>query len=129
MVQGNAAEVLLQTNSSMLWYDIVNVFIADGSPFSGNPLAVIYGADRLSQEQCQALGRREQLFERPDSVGHVLVLMPHRPEFNLSEITFPYNVKKDGYSVRIFTPGAELPFAGHVGGAKNALTVTFDIDE
>lgn len=35
-------------------------------------------------------------------------------EFNLSEITFPYNVQEDAYSVRIFTPGAELPFAGHV---------------
>lgn len=35
-------------------------------------------------------------------------------EFNLSEITFPYDVQKDSYSVRIFTPGAELPFAGHV---------------
>jgi trans-2,3-dihydro-3-hydroxyanthranilate isomerase len=43
----------------MLSYDIVNVFIADGKPYSGNPLAVIYGAEELSQEQCQALGRRE----------------------------------------------------------------------
>lgn len=35
-------------------------------------------------------------------------------EFNLSEITFPYDIKANTYSVRIFTPGAELPFAGHV---------------
>lgn len=43
----------------MLSYDIVNVFIADGEKYSGNPLAVIYGAEDLSQAQCQALGRRE----------------------------------------------------------------------
>jgi len=43
----------------MLSYDIVNVFIADGERFSGNPLAVIYGAEKLSQDQSQALGRRE----------------------------------------------------------------------
>lgn len=43
----------------MLSYDIVNVFIADGEKYSGNPLAVFYGAADLSQEQCQALGRRE----------------------------------------------------------------------
>ena len=36
-------------------------------------------------------------------------------EFNLSEITFPYAVSAESstYSVRIFTPGKELPFAGH----------------
>jgi predicted PhzF superfamily epimerase YddE/YHI9 len=51
----------------MLSYDIVNVFIADGEKFSGNPLAVIYGAEKLTQDQCQALGRRE----RPTSLARI----------------------------------------------------------
>lgn len=34
-------------------------------------------------------------------------------EVNLSETTFPVVVSDDEYEVRIFTPGAELPFAGH----------------
>jgi trans-2,3-dihydro-3-hydroxyanthranilate isomerase len=34
-------------------------------------------------------------------------------EVNLSETTFPVVVSDDEYDVRIFTPGGELPFAGH----------------
>lgn len=34
-------------------------------------------------------------------------------EVNLSETTFPVVVSDDEYDVRIFTPGDELPFAGH----------------
>ena len=34
-------------------------------------------------------------------------------EVNLSETTFPTVVADDEYRVRIFTPGDELPFAGH----------------
>lgn len=34
-------------------------------------------------------------------------------ETNLSETTFVTASDPDGYSMRIFTPGAELPFAGH----------------
>jgi trans-2,3-dihydro-3-hydroxyanthranilate isomerase len=34
-------------------------------------------------------------------------------EVNLSETTFPVVVSEDEYEVRIFTPGQELPFAGH----------------
>jgi trans-2,3-dihydro-3-hydroxyanthranilate isomerase len=34
-------------------------------------------------------------------------------EVNLSETTFPTVVAEDEYHVRIFTPGDELPFAGH----------------
>lgn len=34
-------------------------------------------------------------------------------EVNLSETTFPTVVADGEYDVRIFTPGAELPFAGH----------------
>ena len=61
--------------------------------FSGNPLAVVLGADDLTMEQMQAITK----------------------EFNLSETTFvmkpenPANTAK----VRIFFPGGEMPFAGH----------------
>lgn len=61
--------------------------------FSGNPLAVVLGADHLSTEQMQTITK----------------------EFNLSETTFvmkpenPANTAK----VRIFFPGGEMPFAGH----------------
>lgn len=34
-------------------------------------------------------------------------------EVNLSETTFPVVTSDDAYDVRIFTPGDELPFAGH----------------
>jgi trans-2,3-dihydro-3-hydroxyanthranilate isomerase len=34
-------------------------------------------------------------------------------EVNLSETTFPVVTADDSYEVRIFTPGEELPFAGH----------------
>lgn len=61
--------------------------------FSGNPLAVVTDADGLSDEQMQAIAR----------------------ELNLSETMFilkPQNVAHSA-RVRIFTPGRELPFAGH----------------
>ncbi|MBI1186076.1 MAG: PhzF family phenazine biosynthesis isomerase [Alphaproteobacteria bacterium] len=67
--------------------------------FAGNPLAVVFDADALSDAQMQAVAR----------------------EFNLSETIF---IRTPGdalhaASVRIFTPGKELPFAGHptIGGA------------
>lgn len=74
-----------------LAYDIVDVFT--DRPFAGNQLAVVRGADGLSTEQCQALAA----------------------EFGFSETTFPSSAVVDGaeYATRIFTPGAEIPFAGH----------------
>jgi trans-2,3-dihydro-3-hydroxyanthranilate isomerase len=74
-----------------LRYDIVDVFT--DRPFAGNQLAVVHGADDLSTEQCLTLAR----------------------EFNFSETTFPSSEETDGseYSLRIFTPGGEIPFAGH----------------
>lgn len=59
----------------------------------GNPLAVVHGADALDDAQMQAFARWT----------------------NLSETTFllrPTDPLAD-YRVRIFTPGGELPFAGH----------------
>jgi trans-2,3-dihydro-3-hydroxyanthranilate isomerase len=69
------------------------------TPFTGNPLAVVFDADALDDERMQAIAR----------------------EFNLSETIFlrqPADAKHAA-SARIFTPGKELPFAGHptVGGA------------
>jgi trans-2,3-dihydro-3-hydroxyanthranilate isomerase len=75
----------------MLTYDVVDAFT--DRPFAGNQLAVVHGADDLSTAQCLAIAQ----------------------EFNFSETTFPSSEVKDGaeYSTRIFTPGGEIPFAGH----------------
>ncbi len=48
--------------------------------------------------------------------GHVIPeaeLQPIARELNLSETTFVTNVTIDSYVSRIFTPAAEMPFAGH----------------
>jgi trans-2,3-dihydro-3-hydroxyanthranilate isomerase len=83
-----------------LEYEIVDVFAPRA--FAGNPLAVVFGADDLTTEQCQALAF----------------------EFHLSETSFlcaPTAPDAD-YRVRIFTPFAELPFAGHPSvGAAHTL--------
>ncbi len=67
--------------------------------FGGNPLALVYGADGLETEAMQAIAR----------------------EFNLSETVFVLPPEREPADVqlRIFTPGMELPFAGHpnVGAA------------
>ncbi|MER7888473.1 PhzF family phenazine biosynthesis protein [Micromonospora sp. NPDC094482] len=82
---------------STLAYEIVDVFT--DRPFAGNPLAVVFGAEALATEQMQALAL----------------------EFNLSETVFVLPPTQVGatYRARIFTPAAELPFAGHpsVGAA------------
>jgi PhzF family phenazine biosynthesis protein len=63
------------------------------TPYFGNPVAVVLGADGLSGEQMQLLARWT----------------------NLSETTFVLAPRARGadYWVRIFTPARELPFAGH----------------
>ncbi len=73
-------------------FRIVNVFTVDGDRFSGNPLCVFEDARGLTGEQMQALAR----------------------QMNLSETTFvlPPTGDADAH-VRIFTPGFEMPFAGH----------------
>jgi trans-2,3-dihydro-3-hydroxyanthranilate isomerase len=72
-------------------YDYVTVDVFTDRAFAGNPLAVVLGADDLRTAQLQALAR----------------------EFNLSETAFPMGSTAADYRVRIFTPGQELPFAGH----------------
>lgn len=63
------------------------------TPYQGNPLAVVHEAQDLSEAQMASFARWT----------------------NLSETTFllpPADAGAD-YRVRIFTPGGELPFAGH----------------
>lgn len=69
----------------------VDVFTA--TPYRGNPVAVVLDAEGLSTEEMQRFANWT----------------------NLSETTFVSPVTYPGadYSVRIFTPVAELPFAGH----------------
>jgi trans-2,3-dihydro-3-hydroxyanthranilate isomerase len=85
---------------STLAYEIVDVFT--DRPFTGNPLAVVFGAAALAGDQMLALAR----------------------EFNLSETVFVLPAQSAGatYRARIFTPNSELPFAGHpsVGAAVTA---------
>jgi PhzF family phenazine biosynthesis protein len=69
----------------------VDVFSAE--PLLGNPVAVVHDADALTDDQMAAFARWT----------------------NLSETTFllrPTDPAAD-YRLRIFTPGGELPFAGH----------------
>jgi trans-2,3-dihydro-3-hydroxyanthranilate isomerase len=72
---------------------VVSVFIGEGvEPLKGgNPLAVFPDAEALTGDQMQALAQT----------------------MNLSESTFVTSTDTKGYSLRIFTPGRELPFAGH----------------
>jgi len=69
----------------------VDVFTS--TPYFGNPVAVVLGADGLSDEQMQLFARWT----------------------NLSETTFVLAPRAGSadYLVRIFTPARELPFAGH----------------
>jgi trans-2,3-dihydro-3-hydroxyanthranilate isomerase len=74
-----------------LQFQTVDVFTAER--FSGNPLAVVLNAEGLSTVQMQAIAA----------------------EFNLAETTFVLPPKDSAHTaeVRIFTPRAEMPFAGH----------------
>lgn len=80
----------------------VDVFTA--TPFKGNPVAVVLDAGGLAPGQMQAIANWT----------------------NLSETTFvlPAAVQEADYSLRIFTPRAELPFAGHptIGSAHAILS-------
>lgn len=74
-----------------LTFYIVDVFAEQ--KYAGNQLAVFRDADGLSDGQMQKIAR----------------------EMNFSETTFILSDKPrdGGYDVRIFTPVAEVPFAGH----------------
>lgn len=72
-------------------FAMVDVF--HNGPFTGNPLAVVFGGEALDTMAMQAITRW----------------------FNLSETAFllPPTVPGADYRVRIFTLDRELPFAGH----------------
>ncbi len=72
-------------------FQLVDVFAPE--PFTGNPLAVVFAAQDLADEEMQRIAQW----------------------LNLSETAFllPPGDPAADYRVRIFTPGDELPFAGH----------------
>jgi len=72
-------------------YHIVNVFTQGDDPFSGNPLCVVEGAERLDAARMQALAL----------------------QFNVSETVFLLPSQRANARVRIFTPHYEMRFAGH----------------
>lgn len=76
-------------------YETADVFTT--TRFGGNPLAVVHGAEALDGARMQAIAR----------------------EFNLSETVFVLPSGVADVRLRIFTPGQEVPFAGHpnVGAA------------
>ncbi|NKF21129.1 PhzF family phenazine biosynthesis protein [Solimonas marina] len=88
--------------------------------YGGNPLAVVFGGDALGTAQMQRIAR----------------------EFNLSETVFVLTPTRSDalHRIRIFTPTAELPFAGHptigtacllseLGLAPKGEPATFAIEE
>ncbi len=103
-----------------LRYVTLDVFTADA--FTGNPLAVVLDARGLDGAQMLAIAR----------------------EFNFSETTFVLPSRRPDAvrRVRIFTPGGELPFAGHptvgtavalvaeghVAAADDVVELAFDLD-
>jgi len=64
-----------------------------GTPYKGNPLAVVHDAQRLADAQMAEFARWTNLSET------TFLLPPAHPDAD--------------YRIRIFTPGGELPFAGH----------------
>jgi len=73
--------------------NFITVDVFTDTQFGDNPLAVVIDANGLSSEQMQKIAA----------------------EFNLAETTFVLPPKAAGHTahVRIFTPRAEMPFAGH----------------
>jgi trans-2,3-dihydro-3-hydroxyanthranilate isomerase len=76
-----------------MMYDFVLLDVFTNRAFGGNQLAVLPRADGLSARQMQDVAR----------------------EFNFAETTFvlPPEDPAHTHRLRIFSPGAEMPFAGH----------------
>jgi trans-2,3-dihydro-3-hydroxyanthranilate isomerase len=74
-------------------HDFVLVDVFSKKPFGGNQLAVFPNATGLSATQMQSIAR----------------------EFNFAETTFVLPPEQAGHTrrLRIFSPGSEMPFAGH----------------
>ena len=74
-------------------FKFTQVDVFSTTPLKGNPLAVVHGADALSDAQMHDFARWTNLSET------AFLLKPTDPGAD--------------YRVRIFTPHRELPFAGH----------------
>ncbi len=83
----------MREEGNRMQLEFVTVDVFTDRRFGGNPLAVVLNGDKLTTGQMQAIAG----------------------EFNLSETTFVLSPKETAHTaeVRIFTPKAELPFAGH----------------
>jgi trans-2,3-dihydro-3-hydroxyanthranilate isomerase len=87
-------------------YVVVDVFT--DTPLTGNQLAVFTDARSLPEEMLQPLAR----------------------EMNFSETVFVYPSETAHARIRIFTPAAELPFAGHPTlGSAFVLAGSLQLDE
>ncbi|HLY85995.1 MAG TPA: PhzF family phenazine biosynthesis protein [Gaiellaceae bacterium] len=88
-------------------YVVADVFT--DVPLAGNPVAVFTDARGIPEDRLQRLAR----------------------ELNLSETVFVYTPDGDGHvRIRIFTPTAELPFAGHpILGTAFVLAGPLQLDE
>ena len=83
-------------------YNFIQLDVFTDRTFAGNPLAVFPESLGLTDEQMQQIAR----------------------EMNLSETVFVLPSEKEGVlrRLRIFTPGSELPCAGHpIVGTWNCL--------
>jgi trans-2,3-dihydro-3-hydroxyanthranilate isomerase len=91
LVHSMEKQIKEENQMDKLPFYIVDVFAEE--KYAGNQLAVVRDAAALSDEQMLQITR----------------------EMNYSETTFILSEKprESGYDVRIFTPGSEVPFAGH----------------
>lgn len=87
------SSIVAAGNRTVTDHEIRYVDVFAGQDLGGNPVAVVHDADGLSEEAMAAFARWT----------------------NLSETTFLLkpSMESADYRLRIFTPGGELPFAGH----------------
>jgi trans-2,3-dihydro-3-hydroxyanthranilate isomerase len=72
-------------------YSFMQVDAFTDKPLGGNPCAILFDADSLDEASMLAIAR----------------------EMNLSETSFVINSIKADFGARYFTPGGEIPLAGH----------------
>ncbi len=72
-------------------FPMMQVDAFTNQPLAGNPCAIVYDADSLSEDQMQAIAL----------------------EMNLSETSFVLQSDRADFRVRYFTPANEIPLAGH----------------
>jgi trans-2,3-dihydro-3-hydroxyanthranilate isomerase len=72
-------------------YSFMQVDAFTDKPLGGNPCAILFDADSLDEESMLAIAR----------------------EMNLSETSYVINSEKADFGARYFTPGGEIPLAGH----------------